>query len=79
MLTSFFDPVALSRTVLDLLEDTALNRKLRANARGYAEARLSMADYMVSYEALIERMTGMRLPKADTMPVLRVARARTSR
>ncbi len=64
LLASFFDPTGLSRTVLNLLEDVELNRKLRRNARRYAEARLSMADYLAAYETLIERMTGMKLPSA---------------
>jgi len=72
LLTSFFDPPALARTIVELIEDTDLNRRLRANARRYAEARLSMTDYLAAYEALIERMTGMKLPEAvATMPTKR--------
>lgn len=77
LLTSFFDPPALAKTVLGLLEDTRLNQKLRANARRYAEARLSMADYIASYEGLIERMTGATL--TPPVPVRPSARTRTKR
>ncbi len=63
LLGSFFDPVALAASVLELLENQPLNRKLRENARRYAEDRLAMADYLAAYDALIERMTGMTLPK----------------
>ena len=64
LLTSFFDPAALAKTAVDLIEDPDLSRRLRANARRYAEERLSMTDYLKGYEALIERMTGMKLPEA---------------
>jgi glycosyltransferase involved in cell wall biosynthesis len=77
LLTSFFDPRGLAHSVMRLLEDTALNHKLRVNARRYAEARLSMADYMASYETLIERMTGMRLSPA--VPSRVAARTRAKR
>jgi glycosyltransferase involved in cell wall biosynthesis len=73
LLTSFFDPAALAKNVVDLIEDTALNRRLRSNARRYAEARLSMTDYLKSYDALIERMTGMNLPVSEpSRPAKRV-------
>jgi glycosyltransferase involved in cell wall biosynthesis len=61
LLTSFFDPPALAAAAVNLIEDSALSQRLRANARRYAEARLSMTDYLKSYGALIERMTGMPL------------------
>ena len=61
LLTSFFDPAGLARTVLNVLEDAALSRRLRENARQYAERHLSMADYLAEYEALIGRLTGTPL------------------
>ena len=69
LLASFFDPPALARTIVEVLEDKTLDRKLRAGARAYAEKHLSMVDYLASYEALINRMTGFRLLPAATEPI----------
>ncbi|HET8995831.1 MAG TPA: glycosyltransferase [Acetobacteraceae bacterium] len=73
LLTSFFDPAALARTVLNVLEDADLSRRLRENARRYAERHLAMADYLAEYEALISRLTGMQLaaPQEETVVPLR--------
>lgn len=65
LLTSFFDPRALATTVVEVIENKTLNGQLRTNARRYAEARLSMTDYLKSYCSLIERMTGMSLPGSE--------------
>ena len=61
LLAPFFDPPALARGILNLLEDKDLDRTLRANARRYAEASLSMDDYLGSYEALIGKLVGAPL------------------
>jgi glycosyltransferase involved in cell wall biosynthesis len=58
LLVSFFDPPALARTVLRVLEETRLARSLREKARQYAEKNLAMDDYLASYEALINRLIG---------------------
>jgi glycosyltransferase involved in cell wall biosynthesis len=58
LLVPFLDPKRMAGSILDLMEDKALTRKLRGNARQYAEARLDMADYLASYDATIERLTG---------------------
>jgi glycosyltransferase involved in cell wall biosynthesis len=58
LLVPFLKPQALARAVLDLLDDKALTRNLRANARAYAEKTLGMEDYLASYNRLIERLTG---------------------
>jgi glycosyltransferase involved in cell wall biosynthesis len=58
LLAGCLDPKAVADAVLDLLEDKALSRKLRANARQYAERHLAMADYLTAYEGVIERLTG---------------------
>ena len=58
LLTPCLEPRTLARAILALLEDKALTRTLRANARAYAERRLAMADYLASYCGLIERLTG---------------------
>ena len=76
LLTSFFDPAALAKTAVDLIEDPDLSRRLRANARRYAEERLSMTDYLKGYEALIERMTGMKLPEAVAVAPVKRTRAK---
>ena len=44
-------------TVLRVLEDAALARRLREGARGYAEQNLAMGDYIAAYEALIGKLT----------------------
>ncbi len=58
LLVPCLKPPALARQILELLEDKALTRTLRANARAYAEKHLAMADYLASYHRLIERLTG---------------------
>lgn len=78
LLTSFFDPAELARTVLTVMEDADLSRRLRENARHYAERHLAMADYLSEYEALISRLTGMPLgtarEEAVVTPLRRPAR-----
>jgi glycosyltransferase involved in cell wall biosynthesis len=76
LLTPCLEPGTLARTVLDLLEDKALTRTLRANARAYAERRLAMADYLASYCGVIERLTGENpAPVADPVPAPRSKQA----
>ena len=58
LLTPTLEPHTLARTILGLLEDKPLNRKLRENARAYAVRRLAMPDYLDSYGRLIGRLTG---------------------
>ena len=55
-----FDPMVLAETVLRGLEDTALSRRLRDNARKYAEKHLAMDDYLKRYDALIAKIVGQR-------------------
>ena len=63
------EPRTLARTILRLLEDKALTRKLRQNARGYAERHLRMADYLDQYCQLIARLTGENpAPSRDAEP-----------
>nr|WP_294526885.1 glycosyltransferase [uncultured Rhodopila sp.] len=73
LLVPCLDPRTLAGQVLDLLEDKALTRRLRASARAYAEEHLSMADYLASYDRVIERLTGENpsrpaKPKAAVRP-----------
>jgi glycosyltransferase involved in cell wall biosynthesis len=77
LLASFFDPPGLAKAAVELIEDSDLNRRLRQNARRYAEARLSMVDYLKNYEALIERMTGVTLPVSE--PPVPPKRSRTKK
>ncbi|HLJ05259.1 MAG TPA: glycosyltransferase, partial [Acetobacteraceae bacterium] len=58
LLVSFFEPKGLADTVLHVLEDAPLARRLRESARKYAEKNLAMADYLAAYEALIGRLIG---------------------
>ncbi len=76
LLASFFDPRGLADKVLNLMENKALDRKLRTNARRYAEENLSMTDYLANYEATIERITGQSLapPVPTKKPARRVKR-----
>jgi glycosyltransferase involved in cell wall biosynthesis len=57
LLTSFFDPKGLAQQILESLEDAALSRRLRAEARKYAEQHLSLSDTLKGYESLIGRLT----------------------
>jgi glycosyltransferase involved in cell wall biosynthesis len=68
LLTSFFDPPGLARSILDLLENKALDAKLRANARAYAEKNLSMDDYIAAYRAAIERLVGRPIDPEPVAP-----------
>jgi glycosyltransferase involved in cell wall biosynthesis len=58
LLTSFFDPKGLADSVVRVIEDAALSRRLRENARKFAEKNLSMTDYLAAYEALIGKIVG---------------------
>lgn len=58
LLVPFFDTKGLAETVLRVLEDQSLDRRLRQNARAYAEQHLAMGDYIARYEALIDQLVG---------------------
>ncbi|WP_284946243.1 glycosyltransferase [Acidisoma cladoniae] len=72
LLVPFADPDALAGALLRLLEDDVLNRRLRANARRYAEASLDLDVYLREYDQLIERLTHQPLvhAKPKTVEVL---------
>jgi glycosyltransferase involved in cell wall biosynthesis len=57
LLVSFFDPKGLADVVLRVLEEAPLARRLRENARQYAEKNLAMTEYLAAYETLIGRLT----------------------
>jgi glycosyltransferase involved in cell wall biosynthesis len=78
VLTPFLDSARLARRVLDLLEDSALRRRIRAGARRFAERRLAMADYLAGCEALIARMTGRNVPARAASRPARPRRSSTS-
>ena len=61
LLTSFFDPKALAETVLEVMENKALDARIRTGARRYAEKRLAMADYLQAFTRQIEAVTGATL------------------
>jgi glycosyltransferase involved in cell wall biosynthesis len=67
LLVPCLKPRSLTRAILDLLDDKALTRTLRANARAYAETHLGMDEYLASYSRLIERLTGEN-PTAPVEP-----------
>jgi glycosyltransferase involved in cell wall biosynthesis len=56
LLVPFLQPEKVADSVLTLLEDDALNRRLRRGARAWAEKNLSMSDYICNYEKLISRI-----------------------
>jgi glycosyltransferase involved in cell wall biosynthesis len=58
LLANFFDPAGLATKVVSVLENAALARSLRAEARRYAERNLSMTDYLAGYDGLIRKLTG---------------------
>jgi glycosyltransferase involved in cell wall biosynthesis len=58
LLAPFLQPDAIADRVLELLEDNALNGRLRRAARRWAVAHLDMENYLRAYEALIERTIG---------------------
>ena len=55
LLAPFLEPETVADRVLELLEDQTLAKRLRRNARNWAEAHLDMKDYIASYEKLIAR------------------------
>jgi len=59
LLTPFHDPAALADTVLRLLEDAALSRRLHEGARRFATERLDMRDTLAGYVKLIARLVGV--------------------
>jgi glycosyltransferase involved in cell wall biosynthesis len=62
LLTPGLNPKRLAETVLELLENAALNRKLRAGARRYAERHLDMDHHIAAFDAKISEMTGAPVP-----------------
>lgn len=56
LLTPFLEPHRIAQSVLELLEDSKLNQRLRRNARAWAEKHLGMAEYIANFEALIGRI-----------------------
>jgi glycosyltransferase involved in cell wall biosynthesis len=69
LLVPFADPDALAGALLRLLEDDVLNRRLRANARRYAEANLDLDVYLKDYDVLIEQLTNQPLVHAKPKTV----------
>jgi glycosyltransferase involved in cell wall biosynthesis len=58
LLAPFLQPEVIADHVLELLEDDALNARLRRGARAWAEKRLDLGKYLKAYEALISRAMG---------------------
>jgi glycosyltransferase involved in cell wall biosynthesis len=56
LLAPFLQPDAVADAVLTMLEDTTLARRLRRNARAWAERHLDMDDYITAYRALIDQV-----------------------
>ena len=60
MLVPPLDPAGLALAVLDLLHDAKKARRLRANARKWAEKHLDMKDHVAAFEARIAELTGAK-------------------
>jgi glycosyltransferase involved in cell wall biosynthesis len=58
LLVPCLDPKNLSDTILNLLEDDKLSRRLRAGARRYAERHLDMNSYIANMTATVKELTG---------------------
>jgi len=56
LLAPFLEPDKVADSVLRLLEDAALNERVRRGARAWAERQLDMDAYLAAFEALIERV-----------------------
>jgi glycosyltransferase involved in cell wall biosynthesis len=56
LLVPFLEPARVAEGVLKMLEDDALNRRLRRAARTWAEQHLRMDDYLAGYERLIAKV-----------------------
>ena len=62
LLVDFPNVAALVDGVAAILEDPALQKKLRRNARAYAEQHLAMDQYLAAYEKLIATVITARQP-----------------
>jgi len=60
LLVNGLDPGQLADTVLRLIEDSKLNRRLRTAARRYAEQHLDMNDTIAAMMATIGELTGKK-------------------
>jgi glycosyltransferase involved in cell wall biosynthesis len=58
ILTPFLDSRRLAERVIEVLEDPALQKRIRLGARRFAEQHLAMDDYLQASEALIGRLAG---------------------
>jgi glycosyltransferase involved in cell wall biosynthesis len=56
LLAPFLQPDAIADRILEVLEDAALNRRIRKAARAWAVAHLDMDAYLERYEALIGKV-----------------------
>ncbi|MBS1063509.1 glycosyltransferase family 4 protein [Gluconobacter wancherniae] len=52
-LVPFLDPNKIAETVLEVLEDRSLAKRLGQDARRYAESELCLKDYLARYEKLV--------------------------
>ena len=58
LLVPGLDAKHLARTVLEVLEDGKLNRRLRAGAQRYAQKHLDMKDYLATMDRTIAEIAG---------------------
>ena len=58
LLVPGLDPKHLARTVLEVLEDEKLNRRLRAGAQRYAQKHLDMKNYLATMDRTIAEIAG---------------------
>ncbi|MBW4023689.1 MAG: glycosyltransferase [Proteobacteria bacterium] len=62
LLTPFLEPDRLADSILRLLDDPTLSRRLRRRARLHAEAHLDRRAHLDDFVRLIERLTNQPLP-----------------
>jgi len=53
LLAPFLEPDGIASAILEIIEDKALAKTLRREARRYAESELSLDGYLANYDALI--------------------------
>ncbi len=56
-------PAALARRILDLLDDPGLRHRMGERGRRIVEEEFSLAQMRLSYDALYEDLTGIKIPR----------------
>ena len=78
LLAPCLDPKAVARSVLEVLEDRALARRLGRAARRYAVENMAMDTYIAAFDALIERQIAVQNPGGARRPGQAKRRSRSA-